>query len=104
MKIRHSIFSLLVMLLLSIASPLHATAPDPVTTTPTETPEARVARLTQRIEEIKAMDKSKLSRTERKALRKEVREIRDEVKALSGGVYISIGALLVIIILLLVLL
>ena len=93
------------MMFLAVASPAIANTADPVVSTvPAETPEAKVARLQKRIEEIKAMDKSKMSRTERKALKKEVREIREEVKAVSGGVYISIGALLVVILLLILLL
>jgi hypothetical protein len=103
MKTGRFIKSLLVMLVLSIGTPTFAAVID-TATTPTETPEAKIARLTQRIEEIKAMDKSKLSRGERKELKKEVRQMRDEVKALSGGVYISIGALLVVILLLILLL
>jgi hypothetical protein len=103
MKTARFINSLLVIMLLSVASPTFAAVAE-AAPTPTETPEAKIARLSQRIEEIKAMDKSQLSRTERRALKKEVREIRDEVKALSGGVYISIGAILVIILLLILLL
>lgn len=92
-------------MLITFATPTFATVNEPAnTTTPTESPEARIAFLAERIQEIKAMDKSKMSRVERKALKKEVRDIRDEVKALSGGVYISIGALLVIILLLILLL
>jgi hypothetical protein len=103
MKTARLIKSLMVIMILAIASPTFASIAEPVTT-PTETPEAKIARLTQRIEEIQSMDKDNLSRAERKALKKEVRQIKDEVKALSGGVYISIGALLVIILLLILLL
>jgi hypothetical protein len=91
--------------LLSLASPAFATVTETSISTPvTETPEARIQRIQNRIDEIKAMDKSEMTRAERKALKKEVRAMRDEVKALSGGVYISIGALLVIILLLILLL
>jgi len=58
--------------------------------------------LTQRLEEINAMDKSSLSSTEKRELRKEVRSIKK--RANSGGVYISVGALLIVIILLILLL
>lgn len=105
MKTARLIKSLLVIMMIAMATPTFANVAEPANiTTPIETPEAKIARLTQRIDEIKAMDKSKMSRGERKALKKEVREIRDEVKALSGGVYISIGAILVIILLLILLL
>ena len=104
MKTTQIIKCFMVMIFLSVITPTFAVVVDPVASTPaTETPEAKVARLQQRIEEIKSMDKSKLSKAERKALRKEVKNMRDEVKAVSGGIYIGLGALLVILILLLVL-
>lgn len=69
-----------------------------------ETPEQRVTRLTQRLEEIRAMDIEKLSKSEKRALKSEVRSIKKEMKkAASGGLYISIGALLLIILLILLL-
>lgn len=81
------------------------TAPAPVTTTmPTSpTPPPEVQRLLNRLEQIKAMDKSKLTREEKKALRKEVRATKKELKDVSGGVYISAGALILILILLIIL-
>lgn len=103
MKTPQILRSLFIIIVLAMASPAFA-AGNEVVTTPTETPEAKLERLHQRLEEIKAMDRNKMSRPERKALKKEVREIREEVKALSGGVYISIGAILVIILLLILLL
>lgn len=65
---------------------------------------AVVQKLENRLNEIKAMDHKSLSKSERKALRKEVREIKREVKAISGGIYISVGALILIILLLILLL
>lgn len=50
------------------------------------------------------IDRSTLSRAERKALRVEVRSIKKEMAALSGGVYISVGAILLIALLLILLL
>ena len=47
---------------------------------------------------------SKLKSTEKKDLRKEVRSIKRELKDISGGVYISAGVLIVILIILVVLL
>ncbi len=61
-------------------------------------------RLTLRLEEINALDKSKMGSSEKKALRKEARAIKHELKALSGGVYISAATLVIILILLIVLL
>jgi uncharacterized membrane protein len=70
-----------------------------------EQKEARVIELKQRLEEIKAMDKSQLSRADRKNLRQELRDMNKEAKAIgNGGIYISLaGILLIILILILVL-
>ncbi len=60
--------------------------------------------LLARLDEIKAMDKSDLSRLEKKALRIEVRETKAELKSMNGGVYLSVGAVIIIILLLILLL
>jgi hypothetical protein len=58
-----------------------------------------VARLTKRVEEIRNMDKSDLTSIEKRALRKELREIKKNPQV----IYISTGTLLLIIILILLL-
>jgi len=68
---------------------------------------AEVKVLLLRLNEIKEMDKSNLKPSERKILRKEVRGIKTQLEAKqvqSGGVYISVGALVLILILLIILL
>ena len=57
-----------------------------------------------RLSEIRAMDFSDLNRTERKSLRKELRSMKSELNAIGGGVYVSAGALILIVILLILLL
>lgn len=66
--------------------------------------DARIKQLTQRLTEVKAIDRFALSAEEKKALRNEKKELKKELKVLSGGVYISVGALILIIILLIILL
>jgi len=66
-----------------------------------EQKEARLAAIKERVTEIKAMDKSMLSKDERKALRRELRAMHKEAKAITG-VYISVGALIIIILLLII--
>jgi protein-disulfide isomerase len=66
----------------------------------TENQIARISDLTRRVEEIKNMDKSDLSRTQRKALRNELLDIKKEVKATNGGVYLSVGAIIIILLVL----
>ena len=57
-----------------------------------------------RLNEIKNMDKSNLSSSEKKALRKELRTMKHQARNSGGGVYLTIGALLIVIVLLILLL
>lgn len=70
----------------------------------TENQKIRLSEITSRVEEIKSMDRSELSREERKALKNELQDMKKEAKAMSGGVYLSVGAIIIIILLLLLLL
>jgi hypothetical protein len=57
-----------------------------------------------RLYEIKAMDLKTLKPAEKKELRTEVRTLKSQLKALTGGVYLSIGAIIIILLILLLLL
>lgn len=72
---------------------------DKVANMTTEEKKARAEEIKKRVYEIKAMDKSSLTRAERKALRSELREMKKEARAIEGF-YISVGALIIIILLL----
>lgn len=94
------------LLFTTVPLPLSATKSIPISVPsdkpkPVESPENTA--LLNRLGEIKAMDKSELNSTEKKALRKEVRETKKNLR-LGGGVYLSAGALILIVILLIVLL
>jgi hypothetical protein len=65
---------------------------------------AEVNAVIARLNEIKAMDMSKLSAAEKKELRKEVRESRSYLREHGRTVYVSVGVLILIIVLLIVLL
>jgi hypothetical protein len=67
-------------------------------------PPAEVKTLELRLNEINAMDKSNLKSAEKKNLRKEVKSINHRLRDIGGGVYISVGALILIIVLLIILL
>jgi hypothetical protein len=57
--------------------------------------------LKQRAAEIKAIDKSQLTRLERKDLRKELKDMNKEAKEIGhGGIYISLAGIIIIILLL----
>lgn len=57
-----------------------------------------------RLEEIKAMDKSNLNSSEKKELRKEVRTIKTSLRANNNGIYLSVGASIIILLLLIIIL
>ena len=69
---------------------------------PAESSEVKALEL--RLNEINAMDKSKMKSAEKKTLRKEVKTINHKMHDISGGVYVSAGVLIVVLILLIVLL
>ncbi len=99
---------LIVILLLLNFTPMQLSAEnDPV---PAKTAEAKriesaeVEALLIRLNDIKTMDRSNLSASEKKELRKEVREAKKQMKKLSGGVYLSTGAIIIIILLLILIL
>jgi hypothetical protein len=82
-----------------------ANTPDPAAVKPTTEVPAEVQRMYDRLEEIKAMDKSEMTRAEKKELRKEVRAIKSDLKASgNGGIYLSVGAIIIIVLLLILLL
>jgi hypothetical protein len=74
----------------------------PVSDTNTIVPRSQI--LMERLDEIKEMDKSELTRDEKKELRNEVREIKQEIKGSNRGVFISVGSLILIALLLILLL
>ena len=77
----------------------------PVEPTPTTTANAaEAATILNRLEEINAMDKSGMTFSEKSALRKEVKASKKRMNQIGGGVYVSAGALVLILILLIILL
>ena len=65
---------------------------------------AETDELLLRIDEINEMDKSELNFSERRELRKEVRLINKELKQRDSGIYVSVGAAIIILLLLVILL
>lgn len=68
------------------------------------TSESRALQLQHRLDEINALDRTTLSREDKRVLRREVREIKKELAQISGGVYLSVGAIILIALLLILLL
>ena len=65
---------------------------------------SKATTLLYRLNEIKEMDKSTLTASAKKQLRKEVRSTKKQLKEMGGGVYLSVGAIIIIILLLILLL
>ncbi len=84
-------------------TPVNA-AKNPIKTTIPAIPTTEAQALISRLDEINAMDKAPLSKSEKRELRKEVRTIKKELTESSGGIYLSVGAVIIIILLLILLL
>jgi hypothetical protein len=70
----------------------------------TETQKLRLEVITKRIAEIKNIDRSQLSSQDRKKLRNELVEMKKEIKTTNGGVYLSVGAIIIILLILILIL
>jgi hypothetical protein len=91
-----------VMLLSTLSSTQVMAASTPKTSAPVES--AEVTALLNRLNEIRDMDKSTLSRVEKKELRKEVQSTKEALRDHGyGGFYISGGAVIIIILLIILL-
>jgi phosphoglycerol transferase MdoB-like AlkP superfamily enzyme len=77
--------------------------PTAITANTKEVP-AEIKVMYNRLEEIKAMDKSSMTSVEKKELRKEVRTIKATLRSSNSGIYLSVGAIIIIILLLILLL
>ena len=100
------IYLMVIALSLSLSpTTIFATEKNPtsIATNTKEVP-AEVKTMMNRLEEIKAMDKSSMTRVEKKELRKEVRTIKTNLRSSNSGVYLSVGAIIIIVLLLILLL
>ncbi|GCC49868.1 hypothetical protein SanaruYs_00820 [Chryseotalea sanaruensis] len=91
--------------LLALTTPIFSVAASPRIANPAtvKIDAALSEQLVNRLAEIKAMDASTLSRKDKRELRKEVKSIEKQLNS-SGGVYLSVGAIILIVVLLIILL
>jgi hypothetical protein len=102
---KKKIYLLATAILFSLASPAVMAKESKSAEAPlTEQQQAKLQTIENRVLEIKKMDKSTLTRQERKDLRNELQTMKKEAKAMAGGVYLSVGAIIIIILLLILLL
>ncbi len=62
------------------------------------------SRIVTRVSEIERMDKTNLNASEKKSLRKELKEMKKAADGLNSKVYLSVGAIIIIILLLILIL
>lgn len=74
-----------------------------VIATTEEQKKVKLEAIKMRLEEIRDMDKSTLTKQQRKDLKAEVRSLGKEARQ-NGGIYLSVGAIIIIILLLILLL
>jgi hypothetical protein len=89
-------------------TPLHGSTiiptDPPVATAPAPATKSEAELLVARLETIKGMEKKTFTKSEKKNLRIEVKEIRTKLNATGDGIYISVGGAIIIILLLIILL
>ncbi|WP_418603705.1 hypothetical protein [Hwangdonia sp.] len=103
---KNNILCLILITLLFVLSPNSVMATEKTPTyTAVEANEIppEIKSMIDRINEIKSMNKSSLTRAERKELRKEVRAMKKSVRASGNGIYISSGAIIIILLLIIIL-
>ncbi len=107
MKMKKLALCMMTVFMLSAFIPTQvkaATKPAKVSIVASKTVESTQAQLLlTRLDKINAMDKSMLTPVEKKQLRKEVRSIQAQLMDISGGVYLSVGAILIIVLVLILL-
>lgn len=105
---KKSILFVLIMVFTMSASTAFASKSDPNSASdklavPTKTEnklsEEELSRLTRRVEEIRDMDKTNMTGKEKRALKKELKGIKENVRRDGTVLYISTGTLILIIIL-----
>jgi CHASE3 domain sensor protein len=65
----------------------------------------RIEQMRRRVEQIRTIDKSTLTKEERQTLKNELKEMNKQARAWgSGGVYLSVGAIIIIILILILIL
>lgn len=98
------IYTLVLVFTLGISTSTVSAADNKPKTELTSEQKVQLEKLVNRVEEIRKMDKSNLTREEKRALRKELKEMKAAANGLNQGVYLSVGAIIIIILLLILIL
>lgn len=90
---------------MAFAVPYHSTAANNTKPNTDSTADARMlSNIINRVGEIQQMDKSNLSATDKKELKKELKDMKQKADGLNKRVYLSVGAIIIIILLLILIL
>jgi len=105
-KMKKSTYLLITMVLLLSVFPTGIFASEKASViieNPKEIP-IEVQAMFNRLDEIKMMDKSKLNTIQKKELRKDIKTIKAELRTTNNGIYLSVGAIIIIVLLLILIL
>lgn len=92
----------LALALTATATSTFATYNKPAKVEITEAEKTELSAISKRVAEIKMIDRSSLTKVEKKALRAEVRELKRRSDFLSQNVSLSLGAIIIILLLLII--
>ncbi len=101
---KKSLMLMLVAIMSLTFNPVQASNVDPITPVESAAAAAHAEALTNRLNEIKEMDKSDLTRADKKELRAEVKAIKADLKSSNNGIYLSVGAIIIILLVLILIL
>jgi hypothetical protein len=102
---KYTMYFLTLFMLLSLTPTTSKAEPSTILKEKTKKVESEEAKvMLARIDAIKAMNKSDVSRSQKKELRKEVRTIKSNLADLGQGVYLSAGGIIIILLILILLL
>lgn len=107
MKVKKITRAILIAAIISTSSPSISIAAKPLRVVTNVIPhkaDPTLQSLLNRIKEIQLMSKENLSRSEKKSLRKELKGIKKEIRRRGRGIYLSLGAVIVIVVLLILIL
>ena len=106
MKIKNILTVITLSACMALAMPVQAyAAATPAAVVGDPAKEAKLLEnITRRVTEIQNMDKTNLSASEKKALRKELMGMKKQADGLNSKVYLSVGAIIIIILLLILIL
>jgi|ERR1043166_1756646 hypothetical protein len=99
---KKSAFYLLTCILLFVLQPQYSFSATQATALPKTVASPQPAVLLQRLNDLNAMDKSGLTRLEKTKMQTELRSIRDQLRVMNGGIYLSAGAIIIILLILII--